>query len=98
MKTDKFGIAANVKKDHIFRIDAKVWIIMIPGDPASVLTIGKSKGGRYIQKWIQTRNLNNFRVKWVPEHLRPTWKGKMPPMFFDTKKEAQSEMDRRLGS
>lgn len=95
---DKFGIVANVRKDKAFRINARVWISTIPGDPVTILITGKSKGGRSIQKWIQTRNLINFRVKWVPEHLRPMWRSRMPPMLFDTKEKAQSEIDRRLKS
>ena len=30
----------------------------------------RSRGGRWIEKWINVRRLDNVRVKWIPPELR----------------------------
>jgi hypothetical protein len=67
---DKFGIVANVLTDGILRTGAKVWVCYCNGDAEHPRLVGLSKGGRIIEKYGHYRHLENFRAKWIPEHLR----------------------------
>lgn len=66
----EYGLVANVaKKDPVFRPGAKLWLIQGSGAETGEWT-GLSKGGRRISKWAPYNRMTNYRVKWVPEHLR----------------------------
>src|SRR4051812_48854340 len=65
-----FGICANVISDRALRTNAKVWINYCNGDAECPIVLGLSKSGRWITKYTHYKRLTNFRVKWVPEHMR----------------------------
>lgn len=69
----EFGIVANViETDRLARTGAKAWLIGGTGGEGwhrfvwHVMT----RGSRYIEKWMPTHRMGNFRAAWVPEHLR----------------------------
>jgi len=65
-----YGIVANVMSDRVLRTGAKVWIHYCNGDAGCPVVSGISKGGRAVQKYTHYKRLENFRVAWVPEHMR----------------------------
>ena len=67
---DKYGIVANVVSDLTLRIGALVWVLRCNGDNERPLLSGMSKGGRVVEKYGAYAGLSNFRVKWIPEHMR----------------------------
>lgn len=73
MGSGEYGIVGNVMEtDRVFRKGAKVWLAGgTGGEGASkFIWIGCSRSGRVIEKWAPTTRFNNFRAKWIPEHLR----------------------------
>lgn len=86
--TDAYGTIANVISDKVLRTGAKVWL----GYPHNgcVVVTGLSHGGRLMTKWIHLKRLENFRAKWIPEHMRwGTGPRQRAPMEFDTREEAE---------
>lgn len=67
---DMFGIVANVLSDRVLRTGAKVWIERCNGDAECPVVRGISKSGRVVEKYTHYKRLTNFRVAWIPEHLR----------------------------
>ena len=65
----EYGIVANVESDNAFRTGAKVRVLDLQWIDR-VRCMGVSKSGRQITKIVPLKRLTNFRVAWVPEHLR----------------------------
>lgn len=70
MTSDVFGIVANVVSDRVLRTGAKVWVCYCNGDASCPRVAGLSKSGRRIEKYTHYKRLENFRAKWIPEHMR----------------------------
>lgn len=88
--TDVFGIVANVISDKVLRTGAKVWICYCNGDASCPRVMGLAKGGNWCEKYTHFKRLENFRAKWIPEHLRaPAYKGYGVCWQYATKEEAQ---------
>ena len=69
----EWGIKCNMKEgDSKIRTGALCWIANTNGGSGneSMRFLARSRGGRRIDIWMATKKLNNFRVSWVPEHLR----------------------------
>jgi hypothetical protein len=72
--TAEYGIVANVVEiDKVLRRGAKVWLrrAWTGGGYERFVVVGAARGGRQIEKWTPIVRLDNFRVAWMPEHLRP---------------------------
>lgn len=65
-----YGIVANVVSDRILRTGAKVWLLDVNGDAEHPEVMGLNKSGRMVTKFTNYKRLTNFRVAWIPEHLR----------------------------
>ncbi|HET8625899.1 MAG TPA: hypothetical protein VFL91_00665 [Thermomicrobiales bacterium] len=53
------------------RRGARAYVRQIPGDPARVLVLARSRGGRLVERWEPTAHLHRFRfVTLPPEHPR----------------------------
>ena len=78
-----YGIIANVINDSVLRTGAKVWIHFCNGDAEYPNVSGLSRHGRRITKYISYKKLTNFRVAWIPEHMRDkvewAWESKETP-------------------
>jgi hypothetical protein len=83
--SDNFGIVANVVQDKSLRNGAKVWVLDIYGDGASVRVRGLSKGGRRITKFIHIKRLMNFRPEWMPAKLLHVLGGSPCVLNFNSK-------------
>lgn len=71
--TEEYGVTANViETDRLLRKGAKVWLIggWNGGGFERVEVRGASRSGRPIEKMVPIARLGNFRVGWLPEHLR----------------------------
>lgn len=92
---DQFGIVANVISDRVLRTGAKVWVCYCNGDASCPRVMGLSHGGRWVEKYTHFKRLENFRAKWIPEHLRwGNYRGGYPVIWtYDTKDEAQKHAD-----
>jgi len=62
---EKWIVKANIIRDKVFRDDAKVLILDIPGSKESLQVRGLSKGGRTVMKWVQISRLRNFRPEFT---------------------------------
>lgn len=72
---DVWGIVANHRDgDGICRPSAQCWIMWTnPGGGFDRnMMVVRSRGGRWIRKWMRADRLENWRVKWVPPGLRGT--------------------------
>lgn len=95
-ESNAFGVVANVISDRVLRTGAKVWICYVNGDASCPRVIGLSKNGRLVEKYTHYKRFENFRAKWVPEHLRNGvpgrhWLGVI--LIWPTKEEAQHYAD-----
>ncbi len=88
-----FGIVANVKSEKVLRLGAKVWICRCNGDAEHPFVTGLSRGGRTVEKYTHYRKLENYRAKWVPEHMRFP-EGEV--CWFWPEKERAEEVARQL--
>lgn len=74
MSSDReFGIVANVlETDRLFPDGAKVWIARGTGGEGwyRFCWLGRTRGGRIVEKWAPTMRFHNFRAAWVPDHLQ----------------------------
>ena len=73
MSTGEYGIVANVvETDRLLRKGAKVWLLggWSGGGFERVTIRGASRSGRQIEKYAPITRFENFRVAWMPEHLR----------------------------
>jgi hypothetical protein len=87
--SDRFGIVANVISDKVLRTGAKVWVCYCNGDASCPRVMGLAKGGNWCEKYTHFKRLENFRAKWIPEHLRaPAYKGYGVCWQYETKDEA----------
>lgn len=69
----EYGIVANVvETDRVLRTGAKVWLLggWNGGGFERVRVRGASRSGRPIEKISPIVRFDNFRVAWMPEHLR----------------------------
>lgn len=69
----EYGIVANVyETDHLFPTGAKVWIGGGEGGQGwhRFRFVGRTRGGRIVEKWAPTFRFHNFRSAWIPDHLR----------------------------
>lgn len=71
-----WGVKANIKAPHRFmRHGALVWVYLAnPGWAGErVMVRGLSRGGRWVQTWIDARDLANFRAGWTHQDLGALW-------------------------
>lgn len=88
MSEKHYAIVANVADaDSCLRFGARVVVHSIPGNPASVMVRGLSRGGRAVTKWVKAHRLENIRVAW--EH-------NPPPLRFDSKESAERVIAERF--
>ena len=69
----QYGIIANVENpDRSLRLGSKAWLIGGTGGEGwyKFVWIGRTSGGRLIQKWVTTKRFTNFRCAWIPNHIR----------------------------
>lgn len=69
---DEYGIVANIiTTDGTFRSGAKCWLVGGTGGEGwhRFQWLGKSRGGRDIQKWAPTKSFHRFRAAWIPDHV-----------------------------
>lgn len=70
---DAWGIVANHREgDKICRPTAQCWIMWTnPGGGFDRnMMVVRSRGGRWVKKWMRADRLTNWRIKWVPPELR----------------------------
>ena len=63
MAEERWGIAANVIDDKVFRRGAKVRVWHNVGDSMKNQVRGISKGGRVVTKWLPIHRLEKFRAR-----------------------------------
>jgi hypothetical protein len=49
---------------------AKGYILYTVGDPTKIFGLVRTKSGRFIEKWLNTTELYNFRLKHPEDNLR----------------------------
>ena len=83
----EFGIVANALRDPLFRKGSLCWLVggWTGGCYERVKMSGLSKGGRRIEKWSALKHFENFRVKWIPDHVRARY----PHMPAGTRREME---------
>ena len=70
--TDRYLIVANFQHGTKIVADgAKAFVLWTPGSPDRCCVVVRSRGGRWIEKWEQTKNLGNLRIKTVVEQGCP---------------------------
>lgn len=66
-------VACNHVGSKIFRENALCFVVC-PKDNDNVEVYGRSRSGRWVQKWCALGDLKNFREKTIPpEHPRYEW-------------------------
>lgn len=72
VKNDWRVIACNfIERTSECSKGALAYVIGVPGDPARIHLLARSRSGRWIDKWESLRRLDNFRFKTLPpEHPR----------------------------
>ena len=87
-----YGICGNViAADKAFRLGAKVWVAQLSGDIGRHGEFwGPSRGGRNITKWAPMNRVGNYRVAWLPPHLRRI----CGACAFDDRSGAEREAER----
>ncbi len=91
-----YGVKANIKATHRFlRLGSLCWIYLLnPGWANTKLQIiGRTRSGRLVETWIDSRDLENFRAGWLREGLNA--------YDFGTKEQAKlfaESMQRRFGA
>lgn len=68
--TDKRVIACNLRDATKIGMDgALCYLIGVPGNPASIRVLVRSRSGRWVDRWERRNRLTNFRIKSLPpEH------------------------------
>ena len=68
----EYGIACNINdSDSCLRMGSLAWIGGFnDGDWDRHRLVARTRGGRIVEKWVPTKRLTNFRVKWIPPHLK----------------------------
>lgn len=84
-----YAVFANIVKDKQLRTGARVLILYHNGDCQRPRVIGKSVGGRLIEKYVHYKNLRNFRAQWIKPYLN-----KRVVRSWESKDEAQAFADR----
>ncbi len=96
MMKKEFGIKANLSVSRTTASKgALCWILRLNpgGGNDRIVVLLRSRGGRWIEIWMNRRHLTNFRGAWVPEHLRnESLRSKYPIIddyiLFETKADA----------
>ena len=86
--TDAFGIVCNYEGDSAISSGAKCWLRFTNGMVERYEFRVRSRGGRWITKYLNLSRVSNWRVAWVPERLRSEVHG-MP-----TRAEAEAYLGR----
>lgn len=76
MSTPLWGVVANYDGDNSLRAGAKCWVARNTCDTDRQNVWARSRGGRWIEKYVANWRLNDFRAKWLPPvaHThRPEW-------------------------
>jgi hypothetical protein len=64
--SDKRAIACNLEKAESSAVrGALAYIVTLAHERARVLV--RSRGGRWIEKWVAIKNLGNFRLRTIPK-------------------------------
>lgn len=85
----KYGIVATVTEiDRVLRRGAKAWMVRSESGGEMAIWLARSRSGRFVEKHSPIWRFDNFRCKWIPEHLRARiW-------MSGTKEEMEQEADR----
>jgi len=78
----EYGIVANVDgPDHYLRLGSKAWVMDEAGCEgwSRFLWIGRTRGGRLVQKWAPAKRFANFRCAWIPKNIRRLAGGHLNP-------------------
>lgn len=87
---DYWGVKCNTAfPEKAMRTGALCWVSNINSGWGGerLKLFARARDGRQIQTWRPAARLTNFRVGWVPEHMR------MDCCCWDSKEEAQAWID-----
>lgn len=93
---DAWGIIANHRNgDNAIPPGAQCWLfISNPGSGYETNQMYcRSRGSRWICKWVKADRLENWRVKWVPPGIREGIEGVFEYATYPTKEAAQAQLD-----
>lgn len=62
---DQWGVVANYDGDKVVAEGARCWMAANYCDTESQNVWARSRGGRWIEKYVAIQKLHNFRVKWL---------------------------------
>jgi hypothetical protein len=87
-KPERWCVAANMRAgDKVFRKGAKVYFLMTSGLFERAMVRGQSRGGRWVTKWVDLRQLSKLRAKLSPPGAVYEWS------WAETKEVAQANAD-----
>ena len=68
----EYGIVCNIAGiDSYLRTGSLAWIASFnQGDLSRHKLVAMTRGGRVVEKYVPTKRLASFRVKWIPPHLQ----------------------------
>jgi hypothetical protein len=80
--TARYGVVANYDGDSVAREGAKCWIAANYCDTPRQNVWVRSRGGRWVEKYVAMHRLHSFRAAWLPPAMLHTWTS-------DDRKEAE---------
>lgn len=71
--TARYGVVANYDGDSVVREGSKCWVAANYCDTPRQNVRVRSRGGRWVEKYVAMHKLRNFRAAWLPPTMRHTW-------------------------